>query len=634
MSNPSKLSPYLHLVPKNVVENMEWRRKIARDCKDSKENQRGLIEMCKADILFWINTFCWLYEPRPKESASKTPPFITYKYQDKAFLTMNEALGLKDMGIEKSRDLGGTWMFLTLYYYHWLFSPDVSFGLMSRNVDLVDKTQKKDTLFWKLDWHYKHTPKWMQPERQRIYCQMTNLENGASIEGAPTTGDAFRGGRKTSIAPDEFAAFKKGEDVDAQKSMQHATGCRLYVSTPIGDVNEYYNVMHDPSSSLVKIVLDWRDHPKRKIGLYEVKEGRTIPVDIRKNPVPKKYLDKIKDVHDKLRTKGFQVEGVVRSPWYDGECLRPGATPRSIAQELDRDYGGSDYQVFSRALIKSLDDKNSRNCYGQGYIDHDKENFEAEWVESDGGPMKLWCNLTMQDKPPHGNYAIGCDIAAGTGGSYSSNSALVVLDQGTGEQVAGYADNTISPEKFAGLAVSIAKWFNEAYLNFEVNGPLGTSFLNEVLRIGYYNLYRRKIKHVRNKVTNKPGYFADNDNKQLLFSEMRRALESGELLVRDTDVYAELMQYVYRDGNPVHSKALRTEDESSKGKAHGDRAIAMGVAWIANMDRPTANTTGIPAEQSYKDVPWHELPQNTMARRMAEEERDLALVSNSDEAMW
>ena len=229
-------------VPKDLKSNLEYRRDLLR-WADTKEKQRILFTGCQQDILFFINAFCWLYEPRSSRlrgTTSNIIPFITYGYQDTSFLDMHENLGQRDIGIEKSRDLGATWMFLTLYFYHWMFRPMTSLGIMSRTADLVDKPGKKDTLMWKLDFLLKGEgqsggiPPWMRPRVYRAAMIMENQDNGSSFEGASTTEDAFRGGRKKSIAIDEYAAFPNGDDYKALAATQHATDCRMFVSTPKG----------------------------------------------------------------------------------------------------------------------------------------------------------------------------------------------------------------------------------------------------------------------------------------------------------------------------------------------------------------------------------------------------------------
>ena len=588
-------------VPKDLVENLEYRRDLLK-WADTPDRQRILWTACKHDILFFINAFCWLYEPRSSRlvgTSSNVIPFRTYDYQDLAFTQMNEVLGDKDIGVEKSRDLGATWMFLTLYFYHWMFNDFSSFGIMSRTADLVDKPGKKDTLMWKLDFLLNGDggvgglPGWMKPEVYRTVMLMENKSNGSTFEGASTTEDAFRGGRKKSIAIDEYAAFPSGDDYKSLAAAQHATDSRIFVSTPKGASGAYYDVMHTPSNML-KIVMDWKQHPDRKKGLYTSKDGILDILDSNYN-FPESY--------------DFILDGKERSPYYDNECKRPGATPQSIAQELDRDYGGSEYQVFGKELYESAQE-DLLQPYCRGVLYFDGESFEPDFQETEDGPIKIWCHRDAAGTPVStGDYVIGCDVAAGLGGSYSSNSVAVVVDNVTGQQVAEFASNTVRPEDFAELVVALCTWFNDAYLIWEHNGAPGGSFTKRVIDIGYPKIFFREVEgRAYRKKTKNPGFFTTDKNKLALLGKMSGAIQSKEYIVRSKPLLEECRQYVYKDGKVVHSRSVKTQDDSSKGQAHGDRVIAAALAWHGSIDRP-ANTK-IDKEE------FEQIPYGSMAWRL------------------
>lgn len=588
-------------VPKDLVENLEYRRDLLK-WADTPDRQRILWTACKHDILFFINAFCWLYEPRSSRlvgTSSNVIPFRTYDYQDLAFTQMNEVLGDKDIGVEKSRDLGATWMFLTLYFYHWMFNDFSSFGIMSRTADLVDKPGKKDTLMWKLDFLLNGDggvgglPGWMKPEVYRTVMLMENKSNGSTFEGASTTEDAFRGGRKKSIAIDEYAAFPSGDDYKSLAAAQHATDSRIFVSTPKGASGAYYDVMHTPSNML-KIVMDWKQHPDRKKGLYTSKDGILDILDSNYN-FPESY--------------DFILDGKERSPYYDNECKRPGATPQSIAQELDRDYGGSEYQVFGKELYESAQE-DLLQPYCRGVLYFDGESFEPDFQETEDGPIKIWCHRDAAGAPvTTGAYVVGCDIAAGLGGSYSSNSVAVVVDSVTGQQVAEFASNTVRPEDFAELVVALCTWFNDAYLIWEHNGAPGGSFTKKVIDIGYPKIFFREVEgRAYRKKTKNPGFFTTDKNKLALLGKMSGAIQSKEYIVRSKPLLEECRQYVYKDGRVVHSRSVKTQDDSSKGQAHGDRVIAAALAWHGSIDRP-ANTK-IDKEE------FEQIPYGSMAWRL------------------
>ena len=606
------MTDFYSQVPKTLVENLEYRRDLLA-WADTPKKQRTLWTACNRDVLYFVNTFCWLYEPRASKlrgTTSKIIPFITYEYQDEAFLKMDESLGVCDVGVEKSRDLGATWMFLTLYFYHWVFNPFSSFGLMSRNQDLVDKPGKKDTLMWKLDFLLRGEggkgglPIWMRPKNvYRTNLLMENRDNGSTFEGSATTGDAFRGGRKTSIGMDEFASFSKGDDYEAQAATQHATDSRFFVSTPKGASGAYYDVMHEPSS-MVKIILDWRSHPDRKLGLYQGKDGDLEILDKDyKFPEDYKHL----------------MDGKVRSPYYDAECARPGATPQSIAQELDRDYGGSEYQLFGIELYEAAT-PNIMSPFRRGIFGYDAESLEPRFATSDDGPMKLWCHMPDEMPIRDQKYIVGCDISAGLGGSHTSNSVIIVLGATSYEQVAEYATNTTKPDDFADLAISVCKWFGGAYLIWEINGAPGSAFTRRVLNQNYGNIFYREVEQ-RNfkKKTKNPGWFSSEKTKPAVLTEMGHAIKSGELVLRSDKLINECRQYVYKEGKIVHSRSVKTQDDSSKGQAHGDRVIAASLAWHATKDR-------IPEKKS-EDLN-HKIPFGSMAWRMQEHENKLELVKD------
>ena len=604
------MTEFYSQVPKTLVENLEYRRDLLA-WADTPKRQRTLWTACNRDILYFVNAFCWLYEPRASKlrgTKSKIIPFMTYEYQDEAFIKMNESLGIADVGVEKSRDLGATWMFLTLYFYHWMFNPFSSFGLMSRNQDLVDKPGKKDTLMWKLDFLLSGEggkgglPPWMRPKNvYRTNLLMENRDNGSTFEGSATTGDAFRGGRKTSIGMDEFASFSKGDDYEAQAATQHATDSRFFVSTPKGASGAYYDVMHEPSS-MVKIILDWRSHPDRKMGLYQGKDGKLDILD-----KDYKYPEEYKHV----------LDGKIRSPYYDAECARPGATPQSIAQELDRDYGGSEYQLFGPEMYEAASTR-TMMPFKQGIFGYDVETLDPRFAATDDGPLNLWCHLPDDVPIRDQTYVIGCDISAGLGGSHTSNSAIVVLGATTYEQVAEYATNTVKPDDFADLAVAMCKWFGGAYLIWEINGPPGSGFTRRVLNQNYDNIFYREVEQ-RNfkKKTKNPGWFSSEKTKPAVLTEMSHAVKSGKLVLRSEKLLEECRQYVYKEGRIVHSRSVKTQDDSSKGQAHGDRVIAAALAWHAVKDRPPE----IKAEE-FSQV----IPHGSMAWRLKQHSEKMELV--------
>jgi hypothetical protein len=275
-------------------------------------HRSSLRKMCSEDLLFYINAFCWTYDPRLENPMV---PFLTYEFQDETLLDLNDAVGKRDICIKKSRDMGASWMLCALFEWRWHFKHGQSFLLVSRNEDYVDKPGNSKSLFWKIDYLIRNQPGWLLPRYTRTALRLTNEENGSAIDGESTTGDVARGDRRTAIGMDEFAAFDVDAGYKALASTRDATKSRIFNSTPDGVGNAFYDVAH--SDAVKQVVLHWTKHPVKAQGLYIGGDGKP------------------------------------KSPWYDAECKRC-IHPQEIAQELDIDFQGSDFQFFDPKGLNPL----------------------------------------------------------------------------------------------------------------------------------------------------------------------------------------------------------------------------------------------------------------------------------------
>ena len=562
------------VLPTGLDENMKLRQSLLAQAKDNKALQQELIKRCKVDLLFFTNLFCWIYEPRLPERL----PWVTYPFQDLSLHQMTEALTHKDVVVAKSRDMGVTWMCLLLFFHRWLFFPYQTFLLISRTEDEVDKTDDSDTLMWKLDFLYNHLPSWMQPDITRHNLHLKNEQNESLLDGRSTTGNVGRGGRRTAILNDELAAFRPGDDYKVMAATQAVTNTRLFVSTPQGASGAFYDQCHDENSDSVQIRLHWSQHPEKNPGLYSSEGGK---LDI---------LDKEYHFPPGYR---FTLDQKYRSPWYDRECKR-GLPKHLIAQELDIDFGGSGRTFFDPGELKQLEG-GCRNPVLTGAVSFDEGFQEVSFIESKGGPLRLWCNLDPIGLPSREeDYAIGADIATGLAGKSASNSVLSVVSLVTGEKVAEFASHDTPPTELARQAVALCKFFRGrttfgAFLIWEDNGP-GASFRKAVMEeYEYTNVYYRRSEEHALKVKSKsPGWYSTAKTKLILLTEYGIGLRTGKFLNRSFEAVRECGFYVYVDSNKIeHVKVRGTMDPTGAGENHGDRVIADALACRALKDRPT-----------------------------------------------
>ncbi len=595
------MSDFHRLVPKDPEKNIVWRRRLLELGAKNQAMRDALWQMCREDLLFYVNSFLWTYDPRLV--AHPAVPFITYDFQDDVFRQMQAALGKEDVLLKKSRDMGASWMLVTLFEWRWHFFPNQSFLLTSRNEGLVDKRGDPKSLMWKIDFLHKHLPLWLKPQIDRIRLHIQNLDNDSTNDGEATTKDIARGDRRTGIGLDEFAFDENGYAVDA--ATQHATNTRFFNSTSNGTGTAFY-ALEQKLPAKQKIYLHWTLHPDKVRGQYKSEHGRLI------------VLDESYDFPDDYP---YILDGKTRSPWYDKECRRA-SHRQQIAREIDMDDMGSHSPVFDAASLERLR-PGLRPPFTQGRLLVDAETLEGQFQQAEGGPLKLWESVDPYGELPRDErYTIGADISAGTGGEYTSNSVLQAISHSRGAVVATYAANTILPTEFAGMAISMCKWFNGAYLNFDASGGMGATFRNEIIRRGYTNVFHRNVDDLEHtKKTQKLGYHFKKGSDAALLYELQRAFDSSELVLYDLDTLNECGHWRFKGEDIVYAPSVETPDDSAKGKLHGDRVMALGVAWMAVSDRPKKVKPS--EEMDWRNMPSYKLPAGSMARRavLLEEEK-------------
>lgn len=545
---------WINLVPKDIDANLRWRKEMLALARKDVAHRASLRKMCGEDILFYVNAFCWTYDPRLENPMV---PFLTYPFQDETLLELNDAVGKRDICIKKSRDMGASWMLCALFEWRWHFKNGQSFLLVSRNEDYVDKPGNSKSLFWKIDYLIRNQPGWLLPRYTRTALRLTNEDNGSAIDGESTTGDVARGDRRTAIGMDEFAAFDVDAGYKALASTRDATKSRIFNSTPDGVGNAFYDVAH--SDSVKQVVLHWTKHPVKAEGLYVGPDGKP------------------------------------RSPWYDAECKRC-IHPQEIAQELDIDFQGSDFQFFDPKEIDRLVMQHCRPPSFVGDLNFDPATSQPRsFVQRPGGPLRLWCGVDASGQVAHDRgYVLGADISAGTG---SSNSVISIADRNTGEKVGELVTPNMRPDELARYAVALCKWFSDeggdgAYMIWEAPGP-GRNFGDVVIELGYRNIYwkTREESIVRNTAPI-PGWWPVKDAKRAVFGDYRRAILDGRFINRSREAMTELREIVYTaNGGIEHSKSTRTIDPSGARDNHGDRPTADALCCYALARRAPAIAT-------------------------------------------
>jgi hypothetical protein len=243
------------------------------------------------------------------------------------------------------------------------------------------------------------------------------------------------------------------------------------------------------------------------------------------------------------------------------------------------DPKGSVGKCFPPDLLDRMKREHCKPPVWQGQPVFDSETLSVTGlIPRDDGPLKLWFKPGIDDMPPLGPFTAGCDIASGGVGAYSSNSVMSALDDRTGEQVLEYAIKGLEPRPFARRVVGLCMWLRNALLGWEDSGVSG-GFAKEIMEVVYYGnvFFRDVIQLGSQKKSRKPGWPCRDPDKADMFEQLALAMEMEKCTPRSEEMIAECGEYEWDGDKIIHAP---TKNKGATQKNHGDRAIAMGGAWL------------------------------------------------------
>ena len=331
----------------DLLERVE----LLKKAKDDPKLQHAEMEWCRRDILYWFRSY--LYTDRNPtmfdDSYPNVLPFVPFPFQEEAIEEIRESIWewskpvkdrkpwvLTDVFIEKSRQMGMSWLVAGIFLYWFLFHWH-KYTIISRTAEEVDTAWDMDSMFEKIRFMIRELPTWMLPkwlskelgkDKTNAYMRITDPNNWASITGKSANPDAGRWGTRNAIFMDEMAFMQNASTIN--KAAWNNTPCRIFNSTPNGEGNEFYRM--------------------RKLCVERVDKetGSILPPEI----------------------KGLRYHWTDH-PHYDDTWYQrkiKGKTPEGIAQELEIDYNTAiEWRV---------------------YADFPKDSVEIEYDPSK--PMYVW----------------------------------------------------------------------------------------------------------------------------------------------------------------------------------------------------------------------------------------------------
>lgn len=221
------------------------------------------------------------YDPRNvRKGLPAALPFILFPKQEELAGWLLERWRAGEPGlIEKSRDMGISWLVMGLSCALCLHHPQMAIGCGSRKQELVDVLGKLDSLLEKARMFMGYLP----PEfrggwdrgKHTTHMKLLFPQTG-SVLGGEVGDNIGRGGRNALYLVDEAAHLERPELIDAALSAN--TDCRIDLSSVNGSANPFAQKVRE--GNIATFRFHWRDDPRKDDEWYakQVRELDAVTV--------------------------------------------------------------------------------------------------------------------------------------------------------------------------------------------------------------------------------------------------------------------------------------------------------------------------------------------------------------------
>lgn len=378
------------------------------------------VPKCAADVCYFIDRWCKTYDPRALgDGKSPIMPFKLFERQREYIIWLNGKVSSKSSGlVDKSRDMGITWLSAAYALHGLLFRNGFSAGFGSRKLDLVDRNSDMNSIFEKIRFMHNHLPKFLQsPDFRGAYCRISNGASSIIGEGGDDIG---RGGRTTLYFIDEAAFIERYDSVESALSQNTET--IIEVSTHNGAGTRFYQKVFDGNHDVFRF--NWKQDPRKNQEWYERKKAE-LPASILAQEIDQDPMSTLEDT-------------VIKSSWIRAavDFDMPDGTVKEAG--VDIADGGDDMSVYiSRygAKLHRIESWRTSNTTNTAYK-------AAEFARHDG------VDVLKYDR-------IG--VGSGVSATYENNDSL-------GFQTIGINGADAPSEKLTFSDVPNV-WVNERFIN-------------------------------------------------------------------------------------------------------------------------------------------------------------------------
>lgn len=304
-------------------------------------------------------------------------------------------------------------------------------------------------------------------------------------------------------------------------------------------------------------------------GLFKrIAEDKTLNKEIEKKPIPE----------DRIWAKLFWRRRTIMDKFLGDIALFKQEFPATDAEA----FMFTGVSVYPAAAIRRIESQIKEpvwrgNIEMKKKVDDDgKEEHiptQSAMEEHEIGRLKIFAQPKKFEK-----YVIFADVAEGKAveglseekskWDFSCAPVLQITSYPPALKMAAVWHGNCDPDQFGYILVALARYYNNAFLGWEINGPGRSLRIQIVDQAKYRNIYMREdYDSITKRLTNKPGWRTTARTKPDMVAVSQRFVRSGEVEIYDAATLNEM-------------KAFSRLGENKYGAAvgHDDRVIGLAGA--------------------------------------------------------
>jgi phage terminase large subunit len=308
----------------------------------------------------FISDWGMTYDPRNVERGlPATIPFILFpKQREWVDWIVRHWLEQRPGLSEKTRDMGMSWVAVSLACTLCLHYDGMAIGFGSRKEEYVDRIGAPKSLFFKARMFMDNLPKelrggWKR-DRDAPHMRLNFPDTGSNMSGE--AGDGIGRGDRTGIYfVDESAQLERAELVEA--SLSQTTNCRIDISSAYGMNNVFARKRF--SGKIDVFTFHWRDDPRKDDAWYAKQKAELDPVTIAQEIdidysasvegvlIPSAWVQAAIDAHHKLAFVPTGMKTGALDVADEGRDLNAFCGAHGVVIECVEEWSGKGDDIFS-----------------------------------------------------------------------------------------------------------------------------------------------------------------------------------------------------------------------------------------------------------------------------------------------